>query len=386
MNNPVSAWHRPLAVLLTIGTLVTSSDLTAQRSQRWVVPAEQVELGRGPDELFQSVQFGQILPDGRAVVADAGLLVLRVYGLDGSAEVEMGGEGAGPGEFRSIDGLWVTSAGRLGVWDATQQRVTFFDLGGHLVNTRRVLAEGGKLPSGNLEVFFGSFSNDDLVLASLRFGERQSPDQVVPDRWMLARFGNDGAPRALLGGLSGLWRTRRAPVPFSPVPRVAVRSDSLWIAHAYKPKITVRSGRGSGARTIEVTDLRLLSNRDEASARSLLEAELRRRQNSFFLELLEQAPRTTRFPAIAGLLIDEDQGQIWIKAYDPALDAIWLRDNAMHMGPGGDWQVLTSTGAPVGSVRLPREYTLLDVCGRKLLAVSKDALDVERVVILEVPR
>lgn len=361
-----------------------SFDADAQEPPVWtVLPAPELRIGvvSGDDAyLFQSIEAGRFLSDGRIVVADGGQLVIRVYGSDGELQWEAGGRGQGPGEFQSIQGMWITSAERIAVWDAETRRITTLGSNGDLEGTRRLRVDDQMLP-GNLEVFLGSFSNDDAVLASLSFASRPGDRRVLPDRWVLGRFGLDGEQRALLGELQGMRRIGGYPVPFSPMPHTTVYRDSLYVTDDHRAEISVRDGRGLPVRTIEVPPVAALPD----DAWSSLEEELRRRQSHLHLEYLEHVPRDETIPEIGGLLAD-DRGYIWAKVYEPSLDAIWLKDNAVWPAPGGEWRVIRPDGNLVASVRMPESVRPLEIRGDRLLGVATDALDVERIVVHTIER
>lgn len=372
-------WIAPVVAMWLVAGLGAPSGLDGQEASMWTISSGAVEMGRGAEELFQAVLFGRLLPDGRAVVADVGGLWLRVYGPDGTRQAEMGGPGRGPGRFRAIHGLWITPEGRIGVWDPVNRRFTTFDPEGRLVDTHPVRANG-ELAAGNLEVLLGFFRNGDVLLASLPL--KQISTDATPERWVLGRFGPGGEFRGSPGEVQGLWRAGRAPVPFSPVPWVAVHEDSIWVADGYEPKFELWTAGGDVVRTIELPwDVRPSGN-----PWSALEAELRRRDSRLFLELLDEAPRTDEFPPIGGLLVDHRAYHLWVKVYDPSADAIWLKRDALELSPGGEWRVLGPDGEWVATVRIPDNLIPLDIMGNRLLGVARDALDVERVVVHTVQR
>ena len=367
-----------VGAMWVMGGLGGPSGLDGQEALTWTISSRAVEMGRGAEEQFQSVLFGRLLPDGRAAVADVGGLFLRVYGPDGTRQAEMGGRGDGPGEFRSIYGLWLTPEGRIGVWDARSRRFTTFDPEGRLVDTHPVRAKG-EVAFGNLEVFLGAFRNGDVLLASLRLRLRST--EATPERWVLGRFSPGGEFRESPGEARGMWRAGRAPVPFSPVAWVAVREDSIWVADGYEPEFEVWTEGGDVVRTIELP----WRVRPSGNPWSELRAELRRRDARFHLELLDEAPQTDEFPPVGGLLAD-DRGHLWVKVYDPSADALWLKPNALAFAPGGEWRVLGPDGEWVATVQMPDNLIPLDIRGNRLLGVARDALDVERVVLHAVVR
>ncbi len=379
----------PTAVLVILYILCAATDLAGQQVPKWnVTPVPAVEIGKttGNDVyLFQSVESALFLPDGRIVVADAGFLDIRIYSPAGEFQTRMGGRGRGPGEFVAIGGIWLTPKTMIAVWDAGNQRITTFGPDGGLTGTSRVLGNRGD--EGNPEVFLGSFGNGDAVLASLHFGKIER--DVVPDLRVLGRFELDGEFRAHLGHVRGMWRFNRFPIPFSPMPWVAVGRDSVYVADGYEARVTVRDRSGVSARTI---DLPRAAAVPADVAWSSLEAKMRRRGRQLELgrlnlEYLEQGrvPRQEAFPQVAGLLID-GRGFIWARAYDPYVDPIWLRNHPLRPASGGEWRVVRPDGVVVATVGVPANVRPLEVRGDRLLGVASDTLGVQRVVVHEIQR
>lgn len=371
--------------------LVVASDLAGQQERRWNISAvPETEIGEAFGEdvyLFQSIASARFLPDGRIVVADKELLEIRIYGKDGKFQKRIGRRGQGPGEFSHIGGMWLTSRGMIAIWDARNRRITIYSSRGDRESMHRVL---GNPAGGNLEVFFGSFGNDDVVLASL-FSGRKVPG-VNPDRWLLGRFGLDGDFRGPLGEVRGMWRFNGRSVPFSPMPASVVHRDSVYVADGYEGEIAVRDTRGVPVRTIGLPPVKEVP---ADAVWSSLEAQLRqpRKSSSKGLATLHVAylenkvvPRQNQFPQVGGLLTDDDRGYIWAKAYDPYKDAIWLRASPMWPAAGGEWRVIRPDGGFVATVRMPETVRPLEIRGNRLLGVASDSLGVERIVVHAIQR
>lgn len=77
-----------------------------------------------------------VLPtsDGGAVVWDALLRELRRYDRDGKLRRHIGRVGAGPGEFRHVNGLALLPGDEIALWDPGNQRVVRYDAGGEPVS------------------------------------------------------------------------------------------------------------------------------------------------------------------------------------------------------------------------------------------------------------
>jgi hypothetical protein len=370
MSAKRETWRRS-AVLLFIVTALTV--------QQQIVLSRPMPLGSGPDELFEAVLYGRLFADGRAVVADARAQFVRLYDRNGVRIATMGRAGKGPGEFAAIMGLRITPKGDIGVWDGRLQRLTLFDPQGRLISTHPVHADNRM--AGNLELFLGSWRNGDLLLGTLRMDRRPAQNELLPERWILGRFAVNGQLRAAAGEIPGMIRMHRAPLPFSPIPRVALRGDSVVIANGYAAQLKVLTADGRLVRTIALP----WRTRAPQHQWSVLEAKLRQRNKPLLLELLREAPRDRPLPVMGGLLAD-DRGQLWVKEYDPAGDAIWLKRNALEIAPGGFWRVLSPDGRWVARVRIPENVSVLDIRGDRLLGVARDEFDVEQAVVYTITR
>lgn len=371
------------STLIAACTLALACTVADRQPAKWIVKATpETSIGEtfGDDDYtFQLAGFARFLPGGRIVVADKGVLDVRIFGSDGTLEKRIGRRGQGPGEFAEIGGLWLTSKGAIALWDASHRRITTYNAQGDLLGTHRVTnyPEGG-----NLEILLGALSDDEIIIASLFPGE--AGPQTTPDRWPLGRFGPDGEFKEKAGEVRGMWRYNRHPVPFSPMPHMIVYRDSVYVADGYEGEIAVRDLSGAAVRVIRLPQLKPPSAQAIWTA---LESKLRERKAGLYLEYLrdDRVPRENRYPQIAGLLVD-DQGYIWVKAYDPFVDPIWLRSYPLWPAPGGEWRVIRPDGSIVATVRMPPGVRPLEIKGNRLLGVALDELDVQRIVVHTIQR
>jgi hypothetical protein len=381
-EDPRSALIRSLTVACCV--FVASSHVTAQQATGWTI-ATKPELAIGDamaeDEyMFQSISAARLLPDGRVVVADNGLLEIRMYGKDGKFLQRIGRRGSGPGEFAYIPALWLTSKGKIAAWDARTRRITIYTGDGNLENTHKLAVS----PIGsNIQVYLGSFSNDEVALAALAYGERGL--EAAPDRWIIGRFTLDGKFVASLGEVRGMWRTTViGSVPFSPVPAYVIHRDSLYVAEGFESEIAVRNSRGAVIRKIGLPSAQPV---DADAVWATLETRARQRGKKVAVDHLEhgRVDRGDRFPQIGGMLWD-DRGYIWIKVYDPFVDSVWLKSSAVLPAAGGEWRVIRMDGSIITTVRMPDAIMPLEIKGNKLLGVATDEFGVERVVVHTIQR
>ena len=95
-----------------------------------------------PEYQFADVVAAVRLGDGRIVVADRASAELRSYDAEGTFQWRAGGEGEGPGEFRSLDFVGRMAGDSLVTYDGRLVRVQVFDPEGGLARTLPALATG----------------------------------------------------------------------------------------------------------------------------------------------------------------------------------------------------------------------------------------------------
>ncbi len=93
----------------------------------------------GPDEyIFGRVGALAVRDDGSIYVFDYQVPVIRQYNAAGNYVRDVGREGSGPGEYRTVLGMHVLRNGRLAVWDVGNTRVTVYDSAGNDLDSYRV--------------------------------------------------------------------------------------------------------------------------------------------------------------------------------------------------------------------------------------------------------
>lgn len=372
-----------MAVLVGLLLALVPAPAAGQATEAWTVsPEPLLELGAvegDPDHVFGSVRSARLLPDGRVVVADRDGRSIRVFGRDGDLAAAMGDEGDGPGEFRALAAMWVVPPDTIQALDPARPGVTTFLADGTLVGTTRLEATPPGDARGFPDVAAGRFSGGDLALG-WTVGRVSSEPRRTTDRIVLGRFGPDGAFEGLLGEGTGLERYRGSPVVFSPYPHAAVLRDSVYFTDGDAAEVDVLGPRGGGVvRTLELP----LAPGDAARGWSRLAEALRAGGEADRLGRLRPRRRRERTPAIAGLLAD-DRGLLWVKAYDPAADGVYVE--GPPPGPGGVWRVVTPRGETVAEVSVPDGVVPLDFRGDRLLGLTRDRLDVERLVVHAIDR
>ncbi len=120
-----------------------------------------VEEGDSMYQLFR-VTAARWLPGGRIAVANSGSNTIRLYDEQGQFLREVGGEGDGPGEFRSIVAIERFGGDSLAAFDWRSKRVSLFTGEGDFVRTIRLHQPGA-------EPIFGAYPLTDgsLVVGTM---------------------------------------------------------------------------------------------------------------------------------------------------------------------------------------------------------------------------
>ncbi|HUF67468.1 MAG TPA: hypothetical protein VMM79_02365 [Longimicrobiales bacterium] len=132
-----------MALVAAAASFPGAADATAQTTAQTPAVLELVTvLGctdcNGP-QLFGAIQHIALDPGrGRVAIADDAAPRIRLFSLDGSFIGSAAAEGDGPGEARSVHGIWFTGAGGLLFVDTRRQQLTELDAERRFVATTRL--------------------------------------------------------------------------------------------------------------------------------------------------------------------------------------------------------------------------------------------------------
>jgi hypothetical protein len=206
------------------------------------VPAVSVGVVEGdPNQEFDRVVTPFLMSDGRLIVPVAGARSIRVFDERGSFSYSLGGEGAGPGEFRSLNAAWARGD-TIEAMDDRLRRITRFIPDGSVEvvdlqsEVRDLSAVAGPVPEG-------------WIAGGVAVGDAGRRDSIVL-RW----FDRTGADRGATGTVEGYARYRTAfmsgPEPLSPRPMLQVTGDRAYVAESLTPAIRVLTPMGALDREI----------------------------------------------------------------------------------------------------------------------------------------
>ncbi len=315
----------------------------------------------------------RFLSDERFVIADAGDNELRIHGADGSLAARLGGTGAGPGEFRRLDGVGVFAGGdSLVAWESGRLggpvRVTVFSAEGELA---RVFTT----PGGAHTVVLGVFDNGSLLTAP-RMGLELRNDTagIIRPAVELQVLSSDGVLVGAVGPFPGReiffsGRGAEQATPFFPretlvgvgARRVYTADSGSFGIAAHDPEDGSLVWEVSRPFTAVAVDPAEVLGLREIATTAYAQAGGGAAQ---FLVPADEIPARPTYPVLAELLEDE-AGNLWVL-------------HRMSAAGSGDqtWSVFSQEGSWLGDLEVPRFLDLLAVGDGSVLAATRDALGV----------
>lgn len=329
---------------------------------------------------FSRIEDAILRADGSVAVLDRGAGTLRVFDSLGDLRWSTGRSGDGPGEFRApirIESVRGESPvlDTLIVWDVALGRFSLFVEPNGLVRTVRASELAGRAR------LLGILRDASAVMER-RATERlvDQGRQAVATTSEILRSDTSRAQFSTLGRFAQVMQYQEfndpdgafSPAIFSGVVRFSATADGFWSGDPDQTELRrwvdgalQRIVRWRGPdRTVRNADVEALGTVWNANASTPRNQELYRR-------FIETHPRAERFPAFDELLADS-AGNVWMQ--DAVLE---------HLDDGvRRWTLLSSDGTSFRA-RLEHSATLrlLRVTGDQVLAVERDELDVERLVV-----
>jgi hypothetical protein len=317
----------------------------------------------GPGPFFHRITTAIQLDDRTIVVGDAGSNRLFYFTDEGEPIAEVGREGSGPGEFRSIRQLWKVDSGHLLVYDGLLRRLSAFDGRGGFIETHATSATStpfGRLSDGSIIGTEQDWNPSEMgsirdPLRVLRF----APDGEILDT--LAVVPGDQEYRARADGM-----VLNLELPFGKKQSLVAR-DSVIVAGAGDSyEIAVyQVGRGLVRLLRRPNEELGITDEDMALYREgilggISRPDLRRTWE----RILAEAPVPETRPAYSAIEID-------------ALGNLWVQDYGFSGSAATTWTVFTPEGRWLGEVEFPSNLRVTEIGADYVLGVHRNDYDVE---------
>lgn len=340
----------------------------------WLVGAEPlVSIGAadGPDEYtFGSVWDLAVLEDGTIVVGDQLSRELSFFDRSGRFVWKVGGEGEGPGEFRSLLGVKRYRGDSILAFDYARARITVFGADG---GYGRVIMN----PFSRTDNYWlaGALPRGALVLTSPGRSMMPGPPGVRMDSTRVIVLESDGSVGDTVGAFGiGLKRVDERgfshPLRFGLVGLFAMSDDQLvWgdaVAYEFRvhdptgrPIRLVRRAHDQQPVTDETIDRLKRWYRDNVAMPG---GEARLEQVLDAMEFAEV------IPAYSQLHVDAT-GHVWVGRYHYSLSR------------PTEWDVFAPDGRWLATVHMPEQFQVKHIGTDRLVGVRAGAMGVEYVEV-----
>ncbi len=346
-------------------------------SSPWSVdPEPVVDLtlsGSGrPHEFFRARSMKQ-RPDGSLMIADGSSREVRVFSATGEFLESFGGRGDGPGEFRNLraienagDSLLALGNGRVTVAAPDLAVVRTFSLP-RFTNDLHYLDGGAILTE--------SFSPRP---------QENAPNEVNRHAEPLILFDLDGARIDSIGETRGTesyayardGMVAGAPPLFGKTSHIAILGQRVFRGSSDAMQVEELDMSGNLVRILRIPGYPLdLSGAQVAAERDARLGGFRPGSTSVFRMVAEDLPDATTRPAYAEILVDPS-GAVWLELF---------RGESEQDRPR-EWLVLDADGTWLGTVEVPRRFTVMNITMETVLGVREDELDVEHPQVLRLTR
>jgi hypothetical protein len=355
-------------VLLLLPTQAEAQEAPRELSLLDVTPIRIGEVDGGSGVLFVGIVGATLLPSGELAVGDGGGHAVYFFDQAGRHTRTIGRDGAGPGEFRLMTWFGPCANGDLLAIDVVLGRATSLGPAGEVKQTistpdwfrfNRVLSCGT--------------AKEIIVLADhpRRLG---APGRVTRFPAALLRFtlGSEVADTlAVTTGSEFYFATSvqaYSPYPLGSTAHAAATGTLAYLAQSDESTVRVMDLRTRRTRTIPHGLSRgpVTAAAWRAAKAEIIDRQPMPRTRRTLAQVLDEAPTPRSHPALMDLRTDQ-AGRLWLRA--------------PHEGTTAVWRVLGPTGEHLASVRIPANAEPLEIGQRHIVALERDVLDVQRILV-----
>ena len=321
----------------------------------------------GPDEyIFYRANSAIRLEDGRILVTNAGSQELRYYDAAGQFLHQVGGDGEGPGEFRSIGPVERFGPDSLAIFDYRLLRYSVFSRDGAYGRIFQLAETERRTP------FPDGIFEDGSILASvsLRPRGRQTPPGLSREEMTFMQMASEGTFQDSLTTLSGneLFRAdtedgvRSLSRPYG-LHYQAVTHGNAWVYGGTDSYEYLEIGQDGALHRIVRANIPRRAVPQEVVEET--ERGYREMPNQRAAELWASIPWPEQLPAYDQFEIDLD-GNLWVMDYSV-------------LGELTHFQVFDPSGRWLGGLELPVGGQVTEIGSDYLLGIWTDDLEIQSI-------
>jgi hypothetical protein len=347
-------------------------------------PTLRIGVADGPDDqvLFR-VSAARLLADGGVVVAN-GMTQVRRYDASGKLMWATGVEGDGPGDFRTISGLYLLPGDSIGVFDTSVVRYTILNSDGQVGRVVTLTgARGGSarpvgmLSDGSVVISLATSSRDPELTRRFRrfdtFVRADLGDAIVDT---IDSFPGQESFAAVYGG--GSLSTNP---PFFLTRQQNTRDGEIALAYTEKFEILLHDASGNVTGVVRRAFEPAPITEAEMGAWKTSRAESFRKQPSPTADaatrrrlVVDEMTFPATHPVLSwnGSMLVSTSGDIWVQ-HAGAPTAVGTAEASPT------WSVFDREGRWLGEVQIPVSFRPMDVGEDQILGVATDELGIEYV-------
>jgi hypothetical protein len=366
--------------------IVELSDLDRPPADWRLASEPQVVIGSLdglPTQQLFSVFDAARLPDGRILVANSGTFELRVYSPEGQHLSSIGAEGDGPGEFRSLWLIDVVGGDSIYVWDQRAMRVSVLDLDGRFARSFQLAVPGER----SVPRYQMSFNDGSCLVGVTRFASGPLKDRSVSTAsTTLMHYDSEGQPIDTIVAIPNepTYRIMHPdgqgisffPLPFAPGGTWALEGMRIHEGTGETYEIRTYDQLGQLTRIlrapiapIRITDALLESYVAERLAASSDDEEWQDLLRSAYADM----PHT-------------DVGRIFDALATDTDGRLWVRRTSMPRDSLRRWDVFGREGRHAAQAHIPVALRVQEFGSDFVLAIRRDDLDAEQVVLFRLEK
>ena len=341
--------------------------------------------------LFSDLQWAVLLPDGRIKVPDRGSHEVRLFDQEGTFLQSFGGPGQGPGEFSLAPAKTYAYRGdSIAVVEATGRTIHIFGSDGEFGRTItpefRYQRSQGAVPRQSCCVIHEPLPDGRWVAQYPEEGPVDGSG-VRRGSFELLLLSAEGEHLGRLGTFpGGLWRDAPSEHPspitrvtLSGTPQVSIRDDRILLGNGEDFRVDEWDGEGTWVRSIRIDREPPAFDQDARRAyeRGMREAAAEAESTGHSAELMRAGfdVLPDHLPAYSRILTDPD-GRMWLLAATVP---------RVHPTPRHAL-VLDPEATVLGQVDLPEGLHPVQIGDDEILGITRDELDVPRVVLHRIVR
>ena len=390
----------PVLLAALLGTSAACGDDTGSASpgtiESWSLSDEPTVVIGGADEregyLLHRIFGATRLGDGRIVVANGSSLELKYYDPEGRHLFNAGGQGEGPGEFRSFGGFIRLSGDSVLV--QSWSKLTRFGPDGRHVSTseyelpprgRCTIIESGQhlLPAGSILLVISVTTGLDADHEECPVPSEPRPPATI------ARFDPANGLLDTIAVLPDAERVYGIESQYAYAKNLVhgVGRDRVYLGDTGSDAILAMDFSGDTIAILPVpfepaavpaeARVKAFEDREWTGGGQTIT------QRTTFI-YPEDYPRYARLVAAPG-------DRVWVMAYPSLKDPVmrWVLVNpqySLRLDEGALWRVVNSDGRAIAELRTPPGFFLLEVGDDHVLGLHKDDLERESVRLYRLER